>query len=1115
MASEDRDVLFRIGFAEHPQASAALEKMADAVEGAQVQMSGSSSKLSKQVVSQVSAVSQAVQASTATIDKLTQKLDTIVKQRMSVLDAANKAAGSSRGSGGSGRSGGGDSTQAMLGIDPKYQAIQDKFLEDVRTFDEKLASLTQERIDFIDQFHRKSTEDEQKYATRMKDLFGDQYENVVKYVDQVKKLIESHRDQMEVLADAGTGQKPGVDDDRMKEARNSIAEFHDFLAGAGGELEEAVSKNREMAEMAAKEWISRFRGVEQSLTENFRAVTRSEKMMERMFKKASVGIGQLLRAAAEWDIAKNGFTEKMIRQLLVVQATIDTVHGAWETVEAVMKGWGAFQQMIVAFDGIQAASAASSQLAAAGSAEVSTALKMQALSARDAADAHRMLNREMGAGRGQIGGAGRLVDAAMTGSSAMDVSREDAIKELSEELKQNQSLFKRISEVMNWLGSKMSSMTDRLKEMLTKGLTLSYGVGDAAATGGAQLFETRQAKDLLAKLERFDINDVKVKLKDFGKALGPAGQAIGNFAKTIGGTIVTIGKAIGSAGAGALSGVGSVVGSAIGGRFASASSGASGGMISTVMKTITTTLKLALTGLASVIFAVVGGIAKAAAALFAAGSTIGAAAALAAGGLIFAGKVIYETGQSIYKDGLMAGAALGSWSDKVADSEVKFVSWIGKVTGLFDLVGDSAVEDAEARRKELAEKQRDIDAMERQILEIQMKGARSRLQNSLSSEEKMYGLISSKESVSPAQKMELLSKGVNDLKVKLTEFGETGFDATKKLRNHYDELSRQLAESSAKVYQNPDTDERDDDEKQADLEAHQRLMAEHSEVRAAFEHEMNSAIEHRNSLYETLEGRLRAQREIVDSMKKDSVERFREELNGIEEVVRARQKEIDKIKESTKELIDRYKVENEQESKGSDRDFANLSKYEQKKFLGLINRAKSGESDFSDKELELLGRVRTDFTEKLVQDSASREARAAGFDSSSLIDTSEQQRELAQKQQEYQKERAAQDEQAKKLALMFNIPIEVARQKIDEMTKKEKETGKQVDIVDKRAVELKLTSNFDAQMSKLEERLVEIFKAQEAQEDARIQASVYRAMEAAKLQNQAKRQGEKAASQVK
>ncbi len=85
-----------------------------------------------------------------------------------------------------------------------------------------------------------------------------------------------------------------------------------------------------------------------------------------------------------------------------------------------------------------------------------------------------------------------------------------------------------------------------------------------------------------------------------------------------------------------------------------------------------------------------------------AGGALPAAAAAAVASIVVAGKVIYES---------LTGSAtkVGSWSNTIAESEVKFVNWIGKATGFFDLIGDKANEAREKRRGEADERSARIE----------------------------------------------------------------------------------------------------------------------------------------------------------------------------------------------------------------------------------------------------------------------------------------------------------------------------------------------------------------------------------------------------------------------
>ncbi len=76
---------------------------------------------------------------------------------------------------------------------------------------------------------------------------------------------------------------------------------------------------------------------------------------------------------------------------------------------------------------------------------------------------------------------------------------------------------------------------------------------------------------------------------------------------------------------------------------------------------------------------------------------VAAAGTAAVAGIAFAGKSAYEFAKEVQTAGFMGGAAVGSWTDKIASSEVSVLSWVGNTTGAFDLIGAAATKEAQDR----------------------------------------------------------------------------------------------------------------------------------------------------------------------------------------------------------------------------------------------------------------------------------------------------------------------------------------------------------------------------------------------------------------------------------
>lgn len=864
-SENERDVLLRLGFLEHPNANAAMEHLARRAEETQMRISKAVEATGSATLSQVNRIQQVVDKvrpepqknAVAGVNRIEVEQ---AKVRNEALGRLNKERIESA-----------RETAAVLDTIAEAEAIA---YQEMATAVGAAVSQLRSDLDLLksDDGSKGDRQDALNRVlisigniTKAKKEAQEEAEKIAKEEAkaQVKAAKEAAAEQKRLIRELDAARKD-ANKSLLEEARSAARAEKERIAGLKSlnaarekfnrdesrRLQQLEKDADRAAKKTAQEYLYAYSEVEKAATSAQRQIERGNQMLERGATGTADGISKVARASVLLGFASEGATEKALKRLALVQAAIDGVKGAYQVYKGVSDVLAGLSKVVLGKVAATEADVAASKLSEKATDSLTAAINRQTLSIRQNAQARAILNRvPVGGGSATGGGRGRSRGAGVASSGAAAL-----ISGGSVELAGSQVLVEALAE---------STAATKLQTRALAALESLKGIGSRLVSS---VLGNNVIKTLL-----FD-------LKNFGSLFVRFGAAAG---------------------------------------------------------------------------------------------TLVLAAGAAAGGLLFAGKSAYEMGKEIKEAGFAGGAAVGSYTDKLASAEVAVLSWVGTVTGAFDLVGNAAVKEAEGRAALFDAEAAAREAHLNRIAAIEIEHALRIDSNNERFQERSFDLGQDVAKGDPA-KLSNVQTEIRRLSSKLEDFSPELESQVAKLKDQESVLIGKVA-----LGKQIGQDEKTIQAKEEALKGVRDQLAElESKDRARLE------------IQEKLASRQKEQLSLVAQIAADESRLLKEKADAIEQLISAKQREITKIEEAIEKEkrgiadIVKAKIEaNKSAIQSAEGQFANLTDDEKRQFNDLLTQARNGkEKGFSREDIDLLSRVSTEETDKIAAAFNSREASRFGFD---------------------------------------------------------------------------------------------------------------------------------------
>jgi hypothetical protein len=484
------DILFRIGFEEHPEAKSNLVALGDAAITMQKSISESITKTgqtAEQVANRIeqlagkrqeTAADKASGGSSSTIDlgKSQATSQALMKQAIGTMDKLNDAFG---------RAGQEFLISQQLAVDEAMQQLENAFqtLEDARSPDPNVRATVDTRD--IDRAQLMITE---FYANEVERREEDR-NNAIKVAEEKAKIAEK------LAKDEANAAKKAADAAIQERERDRKAAIKAREAAAK-EFERFAKEEKDNARDVANAHIEAYDAQIKSAQQAASQIKRTHSQLMQSGRELGVSFGKVARGAVLLGFAEGENANKALKQLAKVQAAIDLISGSFTGIKAVVDGYKSIKAAIAAMVIAKQADAASAKIAQNASDALKNALYLEALSAKEAAAAHDMLarSRERGEGAGGGGGGGRSTSGGK-GRAAMRFVNDPIgsigegvldklIMKLAGPLERLSKLFRKFGGVTKSLMGSLSSTILGVGGKLASGLGMAIG-GGALALGGA------------------------------------------------------------------------------------------------------------------------------------------------------------------------------------------------------------------------------------------------------------------------------------------------------------------------------------------------------------------------------------------------------------------------------------------------------------------------------------------------------------------------------------------------------------------------------------------------------------------------------------------------------
>jgi len=233
--------------------------------------------------------------------------------------------------------------------------------------------------------------------------------------------------------------------------------------------------------------------------------------------------------------------------------------------------------------------------------------------------------------------------------------------------------------------------------------------------------------------------------------------------------------------------------------------------------------------------------------------------------------------------------------------------------------------------------------------------------------------------------------------------------------------------------------------------------------------------------------------QLTKQQESELISQTKKEVSALEQVIRFRQKEIDKITERGEADKKSYAESRKAAIESAEDRFASMSKSEQRRAVQLVKDLKSGKmkaEELRDRDADLLGNVGGDFANDQLRKRNNANARANGFDEELFGTTENQDKDFAEREKE-RVENLAKAEEARQRAIddMAKKTGKTTEQVEDDIRaaeNRQKETGARVDIIDQREIEVKIESQFEEKIESINELIVSAIRATQESEAQRI-----------------------------
>ncbi len=469
-----------------------------------------------------------------------------------------------------------------------------------------------------------------------------------------------------------------------------------------------------------------------------------------------------------------------------------------------------------------------------------------------------------------------------------------------------------------------------------------------------------------------------------------------------------------------------------------------------------------------------------------AGGTAAAAAGLASAFVAAAAGVAFAA-TSIWYAFDDSANAVGGYNDVIATAEVSTLNWVGKATGAFDLVGDSAYELAEAAAWQSWNMGVAAAAAESLAMSLDKvtQNAESEIRrNAQKADADVFDqnkgmLKTTEEKISAVDSR--ISQLTQEKDKRVSERGEI-----EELEGKSSEAKRKAAVLERKQREDGKLSEDEAAALVGWLEVEAKAEADLAEMKSNY-HQEESALD------EELLRRQKEKLQLTKQQQSELVAQTKKEVSALEQVIRFRQKEIDKITERGEADKKSYAESRKAAIESAEDRFAAMSKSEQRRAVDLVKDLKSGKikaEDLRDRDADLLGNVGGDFAKEQLRKRNNANARANGFNEELFGTTEKQDKDFAERE----KERVASLMEAEKarqqaiedMAKKTGKTVEQVESDIREAENRQKETGARVDIIDQREIEVKIESQFEEKIDSINELIVSAIRANQESEAERI-----------------------------